>query len=171
MKIANRLSFVGSIGVVGSYLDFSGLLEEHNVTYQRFVGGKYKDFGSPFVEPSEDAKDFFQKEVDIVYEIFISDVAKFRDMSEKEVKELAHGMVYTGVQGLELNLIDEIGGKKEAVAYIEDNLNITADIIEYKKKVSFWSLLTSSQSKKYYSVGRGIGDSIIESTTEPKILI
>ena len=44
----NRLSLTGSIGVIGSYLDFSGLLSMYNVTYQRYVTGELKDMGSPF---------------------------------------------------------------------------------------------------------------------------
>ncbi|MEM4397999.1 MAG: RDD family protein, partial [Candidatus Woesearchaeota archaeon] len=36
---ANRMSLVGSIGVIGSYLDFSGFLNRYNITYQRYVSG------------------------------------------------------------------------------------------------------------------------------------
>ena len=46
--IANRMSITGSIGVVASYLEFSGTLERYNITYERLVGGKYKDIGSPY---------------------------------------------------------------------------------------------------------------------------
>src|SRR3990172_9614359 len=52
--IANRMSITGSIGVIGSYLEFSGLLNRYNVTYQRMVSGKYKDMGSPFKELSDE---------------------------------------------------------------------------------------------------------------------
>ncbi|MBW2989788.1 S49 family peptidase [Candidatus Woesearchaeota archaeon] len=38
--VASRMSATGSIGAVVSYLDFSGLLDHHNVTYQRLVAGK-----------------------------------------------------------------------------------------------------------------------------------
>ena len=46
--VADPLSITGSIGVIGSYLEFSQLLEKYGVTYQRLVSGSYKDTGSPF---------------------------------------------------------------------------------------------------------------------------
>ena len=48
--VANRVSITGSIGVIASYLEFAGLIERYNITYQRLVSGKYKDIGSPFKE-------------------------------------------------------------------------------------------------------------------------
>src|SRR3989338_3973037 len=52
--VANRVSITGSIGVFGSYLDFSGLMADHNITYRRLVAGKYKDLGSPLREMTEE---------------------------------------------------------------------------------------------------------------------
>jgi len=41
--IANRMSITGSIGVISSYLEFSGLMERYGVSYERLVAGEYKD--------------------------------------------------------------------------------------------------------------------------------
>src|SRR3989344_1512622 len=46
--IANRMSITGSIGVFSSYLEFSGLMEEYGVSYERLVAGEYKDMGVPY---------------------------------------------------------------------------------------------------------------------------
>src|SRR3989338_349336 len=51
--VASPLSITGSIGVLASYLDFSGLLNRYNVTYERIVGGKYKDIGAPYKDLTE----------------------------------------------------------------------------------------------------------------------
>ena len=37
--IANRMSITGSIGVISSYLEFSGLMEQYGVGYERLVAG------------------------------------------------------------------------------------------------------------------------------------
>jgi protease-4 len=37
--VANKLSITGSIGVLESYLEFSGLMDHYNVTYERMNGG------------------------------------------------------------------------------------------------------------------------------------
>jgi len=46
--VANRMSITGSIGVLSSYLEFSGLMEQYGVTYEKLTAGKYKDMGNPF---------------------------------------------------------------------------------------------------------------------------
>src|SRR3989344_5530558 len=45
---ASPMSITGSVGVIGSYLEFSGLFDKYGVGYERLVGGEYKDIGSPF---------------------------------------------------------------------------------------------------------------------------
>ncbi|MBT5924903.1 S49 family peptidase, partial [Candidatus Woesearchaeota archaeon] len=46
--IANRMSITGSIGVISSYLEFSGLMEEYGVGYEQLTAGQFKDMGTPF---------------------------------------------------------------------------------------------------------------------------
>ena len=43
--IANRMSITGSIGVISSYLEFSGLMGKYGVGYQRLVSGGRKSIG------------------------------------------------------------------------------------------------------------------------------
>ena len=62
--VASRASITGSIGVIGSYIEFPGLLERYNVTYRRLVAGKYKDIGSPYREMTSEEQAIFQKMID-----------------------------------------------------------------------------------------------------------
>jgi len=169
--IVNRLSFVGSIGAIASYIEVSGLLEEYNITYQRFVAGEYKDFGSPFREPTLSERAMFQEQIDQIHDIFIQEVADNRNMTFEEIDKLAHGMFFTGLQAKELGLVDSFGGKREAIEYVEQMENITADIVEYKRKVSIWSLLAGAQTNKAYNIGKGIGDSIVSSSVKKNIML
>ena len=59
--IAHPLSITGSIGVSGSYLEISGLLERFNITYQNLTTGKYKDTMSPFRKLEEEEKEMILK--------------------------------------------------------------------------------------------------------------
>ena len=56
--IASPMSITGSIGVISSYLEFSGLFEKYGVNYQRLVSGDFKDMGTPYKDltPEEQAK-------------------------------------------------------------------------------------------------------------------
>jgi len=46
--IADEASVVGSIGVMGGFFDFSGLMEKLGIDYHEFKSGNKKTIGSPF---------------------------------------------------------------------------------------------------------------------------
>lgn len=160
--VANRVSITGSIGVIASYLEFPGFLERYNVTYRRLVAGKYKDIGSPFKEMTLEEQEIFQKNLDAIRDYFVSEVAKNRNLDKKEVDKIANGLFYLGIQAKELKLVDELGGKDEAIAYVEKKENIKAEIAEYKKEEGLLDLLADVFSRQSFFVGRGIGSSLLE---------
>ena len=161
--VANRVSITGSIGVIASYLEFPGFLESYNVTYRRLVSGKYKDIGSPFKEMTSEEQEIFQKNLDLIRDYFVSEVAKNRNMGKKDVDKVANGLFYLGVQAKELGLVDELGGKDEAVSYIEKREGIKAEIVEYKTEKGLLELLSDVLSKQSFFVGRGVGSSLFQS--------
>jgi len=163
--VANRVSITGSIGVIASYLEFPGLLEKYNVTYQRLVSGKYKDIGSPYKEMTQEERDVFQQSLDEIRDYFVGEVAKNRNLSKKEVDKMANGMFYLGAQAKELGLVDEIGGKDEVIMYIEKKEGIKADIVEYRKEKNLLEVLSGIISRQSFFVGKGIGNSLFEKRT------
>ncbi len=138
---ANRMSLTASIGVTGSYLDFSGLIDEYNVTYQRYVSGEMKDMISPFKEDSLKEQILFQEIIDQSYMFFIEEVAQNRNMTTEEVEKVGDGRILLGKQAYELGLVDELGTKQDALHYIETTYNITAYPADFKEKVSITELL------------------------------
>ncbi len=169
--IANKASFTGSIGVIASYLEFPNLLQEYNVNYRRLVAGKYKDMGSPFKEMTLEEQKLFQQSLDELHDVFIEEVAQNRDMSYAEVKALATGAFYTGMQAKKLGLVDELGGRKEAVAYLQKRLNMTVELKPYRKPRTFFETLSGGVSEQAYAVGRGMGDALLHSSAEERLAI
>ena len=53
-----------------------------------------------------------------IYEQFISDIARSREMDLDKVRELADGRIYTGEQAKENGLIDELGSLQDAAEYL-----------------------------------------------------
>jgi len=159
--VAHRMSFVGSIGVIGSYLEFSGLMEKYGIGYERLTAGKYKDMGIPFRKLTIEEKDIFQSELDDIHAYFIEEVAANRKLDPLKVKELATGQVYIGSEAQKLGLIDDLGGKQQAVNYIQQQLNITASLVEYKKPKSFFDIFRTSSDRTAFFIGKGIGNSIL----------
>jgi len=157
--IANRMSITGSIGVISSYLDFSGFLSDHNVTYQRLVAGKYKDMGTPLKELTPMEKELFNERLDIIHKYFIDAVSENRGLNEKEANELATGIFYIGSQAKELKLVDELGGEEEVKNYLEKKLDMPIKLIESVGKKGFLEMLSTIFNKNAFYVGRGIGSS------------
>ena len=158
---ANKMSITGSIGVIGSYLEFANFLQRYNITYQRLTAGKYKDMGSPLKELEYDERIIFQSIMNKIHDYFIEDVALNRNLSKERVEELANGLFYLGEDAKEYQLIDFIGSKETAVEYLEKELNITAKLAEYKKEKTFMEMLSQAISEKFFYVGKGISEGFL----------
>ena len=159
--VASRMSVTGSIGVIGSYLEFPGLLERYNVTYQRLVSGEYKDIGTPFKEMTPEERAVFQKAIDSMRDYFVSEVAKNRNMPRKDVDKIANGLFYIGLEAKDLGLVDELGSKEEVIAFIEKKEGIKAELVEYKKETTLFDVLSEVMGKQSFFVGKGIGSAFL----------
>ena len=161
--ISHRMSFVGSIGVIASYLEFSGLMEKYGVGYERLVAGKYKDMGTPLRELTPEERQIIQNELDAVHAYFIEEVAKNRNLSVDKIKEIADGRVFIGIEAQKFGLIDELGSKQEAINYVQNQLNITVSLVEYKKPAGFFDIFKANSDRTAFYIGKGIGTSLFES--------
>lgn len=160
--IANEVSITGSIGVLASYIEFSGLMERYNVSYERFVAGEHKDMGSPYREMTEEEKKIYQQVLDQMYDVFVTAVAENRNLDKAYVEELATGQIYLGLQAVDNGLVDQLGGKEEAYAYLAEKLQITVQPVVYEKEKSFFEMLASTMDQTGYQMGVGLGETLKE---------
>ena len=139
--VANRMSITGSIGVYASYLEFAEFLDDWNVTHRRLVSGERKDAGDPFQEltPAEEA--FLQGKIDLIHDFFIEEVTTNRNMSRRDVRELADGGFMLGVEAYEAGLVDELGGKQEALDWIASETGIEPYPKVFEPDRGFWDEL------------------------------
>ncbi len=161
--IAHRASFTGSIGVIASYVEFADLMTEYNLTYRRLVSGKHKDMGSPLKHMSGEEQELFQESLDDIHALFIEVVAKNRNLSVDDVRRVATGRFFTAGRAKEYGLVDELGGKDEARAYLQEKLGVDVKFVEFKKRRSLFSVLGSTASESFYAMGRGVGDAMVGS--------
>lgn len=165
--VANRMSITGSIGVIGSYLQFSSFLEDHNVSYERLVSGQYKDIGSPFKQLTPNERKLFQKGIDKIHDYFVEEVANNRNLNKKEVEKLATGLFYLGVEAKDLGLVDILGSRDDVIEYIEKELDIEVDIVKYKKSRSLFDIFSDVLSKQSFFIGKGISSGFFERAKMP----
>ncbi|MFC1988984.1 signal peptide peptidase SppA [Chloroflexota bacterium] len=134
--VANPSTLTGSIGVISQFIYVEGLLENLGLELETIKTGKHKDMG---IWPlTEEQRKIMQDITDDLYEQFVAAVAEGRDLSIAEVKLLATGQLYTGVQALGLGLVDELGGLETAIELASSLAGITTpEIEEYSPPASF----------------------------------
>jgi len=125
--------------------NYQELLKKLGVDYVVIAQGKYKDIGSPVRPLTPEEKEILLGQTKIIYEQFITDVAKGRKLSREEVRDLATGLAFTGSEALRLGLIDELGNFQDAVDLAAKIGKIKGEprIIEYKAP-SLWDIIRSS---------------------------
>jgi len=119
---ANTTSNVGSIGVTMSYLDYSEQNKREGIIYQQISAGKFKNAGDYDKELTWEEKQLLQRDTDLLYDIFVSEVAENRNMEISEVEKLADGSSMLGQMALDNGLIDRIGDEYDVLEYLEQEL-------------------------------------------------
>ena len=107
----------GSIGVFSMIPEISKTTSKVGVNMVTVGSNKHSDMYSltrPF-DATETAT--MQAYVEDIYEKFVGIVAEARKLEIAQVDDMAQGRVWVGTDALELGLVDEIGGLREAVDY------------------------------------------------------
>ncbi len=114
---AEPTSITGSIGVFGM-IPFTGKFFEDKlgVTFDRVATNKHSVMSLNRKLNADELK-IIQDEVDSIYSDFISKVSLGRKLTLDQVNAIARGRVWTGRDALEVGLIDELGGIKEAIEF------------------------------------------------------
>lgn len=161
--IANRMSITGSIGVLSSYLEFSGLMEKYGVGYEQLTAGEYKDLGAPFKKLSGPEREIMQSKLDKIHQYFIEEIAVNRGLEVSRVEALATGEFFLGVEALDLGLVDALGDKKFAEEFIKESYGLKkVDYILYQHRSGFLEALSTVFSDFHFRIGEGIGSVLIK---------
>jgi len=115
---ADEATITASIGVVGGKLVTKGLWDRLGVNWVGYKRGANADIFTGSRAFDEGQRQILESYMQRVYEVFKGHVAQARSGKlRKPLDELAGGRVYTGKQALDLGLVDQIGGLKQAVEY------------------------------------------------------
>lgn len=147
---AHRGTITGSIGVVLQTAEFTELADKLGVKFLTFKSGPLKAVPSPFEKLPAEGRDAIQSSVEDTYNLFVDMVVERRKLPRATVLKLADGRVYTGGQALKYQLIDAIGGEKEAVKWLQEKKKIAPSLevreIKLEKQKGFLENVLSSFS-------------------------
>jgi len=134
--IAHNGTLTGSIGVLMQSAEVTDLASKVGIKFRTYKSGALKASPSPFEKSSS--------LVDRVIDESIKDSAEFffelvRERRGKKLNvqqfgaKLFDGRVFTGRQALQAGLIDEIGGKDQALTYLHKAYDINTDSLELRE--------------------------------------
>ncbi|MCL2384793.1 MAG: signal peptide peptidase SppA [Alphaproteobacteria bacterium] len=121
-------SLVGSIGVLVQYPNFTKLLDTVGVKVEDVKSSPLKASPSGYEPTSPEARTALAALVDDSFVWFKGLVKERRALSDDELQTVSDGRIFTGRQGKELKLIDELGSEREALQWLQQEKNISKDL-------------------------------------------
>ena len=136
--VARKATITGSIGVLYQTAEITELLSKLGITVEAIKSSPLKAEPSPVTKLTPKVRRVTQRLVDDIYNMFVSMVAKNRNMKQSVASSLADGRVFTGRMALKAGLIAAIGGESEALNWLEEKNGLSANLpireIEIKRE-------------------------------------
>ncbi|KNY23766.1 signal peptide peptidase SppA [Methylobacterium sp. ARG-1] len=126
--VARETSLVGSIGVLFQYPDLSGLLDKVGVKVESVKSSPLKAEPSGFTPTTPEARAALAAVVGDTYAWFKGLVAERRGMDPGQLAVVSDGRVFSGRQSVPLKLVDELGGERQAVVWLEKDRGVPKDL-------------------------------------------
>lgn len=136
--VAHGNSLVGSIGVLIQYPNIAKLLDTIGVKIDAVKSSPLKAEPSGYEATSPQVRQVLVSLVDDSYSWFKDLVKKRRHLSDAELAAVDDGRVFTGRQALKVKLIDQMGGQREAITWLEHEKGVPAGlpVRDWKGKTS-----------------------------------
>ncbi|MBA3680693.1 MAG: signal peptide peptidase SppA [Bacteroidetes bacterium] len=142
-------TITGSIGVFGMLPNIQKALDQKlGITVDTVNTNLHSDVGGALRAVSPSEYEYIQGGVERVYDVFTKRVAEGRNMSQADVDSIGQGRVWTGADALKINLVDEMGGLNDAIAYAVKKVKLTDyKIVELPKQKSPFDFLTKKENE------------------------
>ena len=135
--VANPGTITGSIGVIMGFADFRKLMSKLGVESIVIKSGRYKDIGTSARPFTDEDRKMLEGVISDVYMQFVEAVAKQRHLEISQVKKLADGRIFSGRQGKELGLVDQLGTFRDAIKLLASLTGITGEPVLVREHEKF----------------------------------
>jgi len=125
--IADANTITGSIGVLTGKLNLSGLYNLLGVSSDYVATSDNATLFSDQQNFTPAQEAYIKKSLDDTYAQFTQGVARGRHMSVEAVDKIAKGREWSGTQGKDLGLVDELGGFDRAIEVAKELAHIPAN--------------------------------------------
>ncbi len=126
--VAQPTTITGSIGIFGLLFNLDNFLDNKlGITNEAVGTGEFSDFVSLTRPLTDFERSVIQKTVEKGYTTFITKVSESRSIPLEDVKEIAEGRVWSGVQAKEIKLVDRLGDLEDAIEIAAKLADIEGD--------------------------------------------
>ena len=126
--VAKQTSLIGSIGVLFQYPNVADLLDKIGVKVETIKSSPLKAAPNGFEPTSPEARAAIESIIKDSYAWFKGLVQERRHLDDAALAQVADGRVFTGHQGIDLKLVDEIGDEKTAIAWLAREKKVNAEL-------------------------------------------
>lgn len=143
-------TITGSIGVFGMIPNAQKALSEKlGITIDTVNTNKHSDVGTILRGVTADEYEYVQQSVEQIYDVFITKVATGRKTNKNAIDSIGQGRVWSGADAIKINLVDELGGINDAIAYAAKQAKLKEyKLVDFpKQKDPLQELLSNSQDE------------------------
>jgi protease-4 len=140
--VAQQTSLVGSIGVLFQFPNVAELLDKIGVKVETIKSTPLKAAPDGFEPTSPEARAAINAIIQDSYAWFKGLVQDRRHLSDDQLASVDDGRVFTGRQGVDLKLVDELGDERTALAWLakEKNVDTKLPVRDYQLQSRFGDL-------------------------------
>ena len=150
--VAQPGTITASIGVLGGKMLTEGMWEWLGIDWDEVHTSAQGRMWSGTSDYSPEEWSRFQAWLDRVYEDFTTKVAAGRKMPIEKVREVAKGRIWTGEDGQDIGLVDELGGYATALALAKEAAGVAASdsvtLTVFPRRVEGWEEWLAKQMFK-----------------------
>jgi protease IV len=126
--IAQQTSLVGSIGVLFQFPNVADLLDKIGVKVESIKSTPLKAAPDGFEPTSPEARAAINAIIQDSYAWFKGLVQSRRHLNDDQLAAVDDGRVFTGRQGIDNKLVDELGDEKTALAWLGKEKDVDTDL-------------------------------------------
>lgn len=136
--VAAPMTITGSIGVISSWIYDKGLKDSIGINVDLVKTGKFADLGYSYQLPiipvglpvkqlNKEERGIIENYISEAYDTFTKKVSEGRKVPVEQIKEVAQGRIWSGIDGKDKKLVDILGGLQDAIEIAKNKAGIKKD--------------------------------------------
>lgn len=143
---AEPSTITGSIGVIMNMANMEELFNKIGIKSVVIKSGKFKDIGNPDRPMTEEERELLTEVIMDMFDQFVDQVAKRRNMSKEQVLKIADGRIFTGRMAQKAGLVDKLGSSADAFKDMKENFGFKdAELYIVPKDQTWWEKMSASE--------------------------